>query len=118
MTPVENNLQNDNEKKTDDEGKDFQTKEENIEKLSSEEEIEQLKDKLARTFAEMENQRRRYEKEKEDDGKRGSAAGKRGGHPARPADLPSIIRDLTMVNAWSPPPWVPQLCVDQDLTRW
>tara|TARA_B100002052_G_C15847537_1_gene583291 strand:- start:456 stop:1103 length:648 start_codon:yes stop_codon:yes gene_type:complete len=63
---TENNLQNDNEKKTDDEGKDFQTKEENIEKLSSEEEIEQLKDKLARTFAEMENQRRRYEKEKED----------------------------------------------------
>ncbi len=63
---TENNIQNDNEKKTDDEGKDFQTKEENIEKLSSEEEIEQLKDKLARTFAEMENQRRRYEKEKED----------------------------------------------------
>ncbi len=63
---TENNLQNDNEKKTDDEDKDFQTKEENIEKLSSEEEIEQLKDKLARTFAEMENQRRRYEKEKED----------------------------------------------------
>ena len=39
-------------------------KEEN--KLSSEEEIENLKDKLARTFAEMENQRRRYEKEKDD----------------------------------------------------
>ncbi len=66
QSETENNLQNDNEKKTDDEGKDFQTKEENIEKLSSEEEIEQLKDKLARTFAEMENQRRRYEKEKED----------------------------------------------------
>jgi len=63
---TENNLQNNNEKKTDDEDKDFQTKEENIEKLSPEEEIEQLKDKLARTFAEMENQRRRYEKEKED----------------------------------------------------
>ncbi len=66
QSETENNIQNDNEKKTDDEGKDFQTKEENIEKLSSEEEIEQLKDKLARTFAEMENQRRRYEKEKED----------------------------------------------------
>ena len=63
---TENNLQNNNEKKTDNEDKDFQTKEENIEKLSPEEEIEQLKDKLARTFAEMENQRRRYEKEKED----------------------------------------------------
>ena len=35
-------------------------------KLSPEEEIENLKDKLARTFAEMENQRRRYEKEKDD----------------------------------------------------
>ncbi len=35
-------------------------------KLTSEEEIETLKDKLARTFAEMENQRRRFEKEKED----------------------------------------------------
>ena len=34
--------------------------------LSPEEEIEKLKDKLTRTFAEMENQRRRYEKEKDD----------------------------------------------------
>ena len=34
--------------------------------LSPEEELTNLKDKLARTFAEMENQRRRYEKEKED----------------------------------------------------
>ena len=36
------------------------------EKLSPEKEVEVLKDKLARTFAEMENQRRRYEKEKEE----------------------------------------------------
>ena len=36
------------------------------EKLFPEEELETLKDKLARTFAEMENQRRRFEKEKED----------------------------------------------------
>ena len=36
------------------------------EKLSPEEELVNIKDKLARTFAEMENQRRRYEKEKED----------------------------------------------------
>ena len=35
-------------------------------KLTPEEEIETLKDKLARTFAEMENQRRRFEKEKND----------------------------------------------------
>ena len=34
--------------------------------LSPEEEINNLKDKLTRTFAEMENQRRRFEKEKED----------------------------------------------------
>jgi molecular chaperone GrpE len=34
--------------------------------LSPEEKIEELEDKLARTFAEMENQRRRFEKEKED----------------------------------------------------
>jgi molecular chaperone GrpE len=34
--------------------------------LSSEEKIIELEDKLARTFAEMENQRRRFEKEKDD----------------------------------------------------
>ncbi len=34
--------------------------------ITTEEEIENLKDKLARTFAEMENQRRRFEKEKDD----------------------------------------------------
>tara|TARA_B100001996_G_scaffold230611_1_gene177877 strand:+ start:348 stop:977 length:630 start_codon:yes stop_codon:yes gene_type:complete len=36
------------------------------EKLSPEKEVEVLKDKLARSFAELENQRRRYEKEKDD----------------------------------------------------
>ena len=35
-------------------------------KLSPEEEIDSLKDKLTRTFAEMENQRRRFEKEKKE----------------------------------------------------
>ena len=34
--------------------------------LSSEDKIRELEDKLARTYAEMENQRRRFEKEKED----------------------------------------------------
>ena len=34
--------------------------------LSPEEKIKELEDKLIRTFAEMENQRRRFEKEKED----------------------------------------------------
>ena len=38
----------------------------NLEELTPEKEIEILKDKVARTFAEMENQRRRYEKEKDD----------------------------------------------------
>ena len=42
-----------------------EVKEEKIE-ISTEEEIENLKDKLSRAFAEMENQRRRFEKEKED----------------------------------------------------
>ena len=36
------------------------------EELSPEEKIKELEDKLARTYAEMENQRRRYEKEKDD----------------------------------------------------
>ena len=46
-----------------------QNSDENLEdkkELSPEEEIDNLKDRLARTFAEMENQRRRFEKEKED----------------------------------------------------
>ncbi|WP_440911070.1 nucleotide exchange factor GrpE [Candidatus Pelagibacter sp.] len=42
-----------------------ETKEE-IKEPSPEEKIAELEDKLARTFAEMENQRRRFEKEKED----------------------------------------------------
>ena len=40
--------------------------EDNKKELTPEEEIYNLKDKLARTFAEMENQRRRFEKERED----------------------------------------------------
>jgi molecular chaperone GrpE len=53
----ENNSTNNNEN--------LEDKEEE-KKLSLEEEIDSLKDKLTRTFAEMENQRRRFEKEKED----------------------------------------------------
>ena len=45
--------------------KKFATSEE-IKEISPEEKIAQLEDKITRTFAEMENQRRRYEKEKED----------------------------------------------------
>ena len=40
--------------------------EEDIKEITPEEKIKELEDKLARTFAEMENQRRRFEKEKED----------------------------------------------------
>ena len=46
-------------------GENLEDKEQKKE-ISPEEEVESLKDKLARTFAEMENQRRRFEKEKED----------------------------------------------------
>ena len=42
-----------------------ETKEE-IKEPTPDEKIAELEDKLARTFAEMENQRRRFEKEKED----------------------------------------------------
>ena len=37
-----------------------------IKKISPEEKIIELEDKVARAFAEMENQRRRFEKERED----------------------------------------------------
>ncbi len=41
-------------------------KKEEEEQLSPEDDIANLKDKIARTFAEMENQRRRFEKEKDE----------------------------------------------------
>ena len=49
-----------NKQETDQESK------EEIKEPSPEEKIAELEDKVARTFAEMENQRRRFEKEKED----------------------------------------------------
>ena len=67
----ENNNQSE-ETNIDTEEKNSKNSKENLEDkdqkkdLSPEEEIEKLKDKLTRTFAEMENQRRRYEKEKDD----------------------------------------------------
>ena len=60
-----NSIQND-DNKSDDNKKNLEIKDESLEKITPEKEIEELKDKLARTFAEMENQRRRYEKEKDD----------------------------------------------------
>jgi len=53
------------DKQSEDKQEENKGTEEKIE-LSLEEKIEELEDKLARTFAEMENQRRRFEKEKED----------------------------------------------------
>ena len=41
-------------------------KNQEIKKISSEEKIKELEDKLTRTLAEMENQRRRFEKERDD----------------------------------------------------
>tara|TARA_B100001057_G_scaffold9483_1_gene8877 strand:- start:748 stop:1392 length:645 start_codon:yes stop_codon:yes gene_type:complete len=53
--------------KNEEEFKDTSSEENPKEKeLTPEEKIVELEDKLARTFAEMENQRRRFEKEKED----------------------------------------------------
>ena len=54
------NLQSENSQEIKQESKE-ETKD-----LSPEEKITELEDKVARTFAEMENQRRRFEKEKED----------------------------------------------------
>src|SRR6056300_871965 len=53
------------DKQSEDKQEENKVVEEKIE-LSPEEKIKELEDKLARTFAEMENQRRRFEKEKED----------------------------------------------------
>ena len=53
------------DKQPDDKQEEIKEIEEKVE-LSPEEKIKELEDKLARTFAEMENQRRRFEKEKDD----------------------------------------------------
>ena len=59
------NENNEADKKSDDNKEENKVVEENKE-LTPEERIKELEDKLARTFAEMENQRRRFEKEKDD----------------------------------------------------
>tara|TARA_B100001123_G_C14915149_1_gene869399 strand:- start:22 stop:609 length:588 start_codon:yes stop_codon:yes gene_type:complete len=46
--------------------KDKTEEKEEIQEISNEDKIKELEDKLARTLAEMENQRRRFEKERED----------------------------------------------------
>ena len=57
---LEENLDNEINQNTDQEAK------EEIKEPTPEEKITELEDKVVRTFAEMENQRRRFEKEKED----------------------------------------------------
>ena len=57
---TEENLEAENKQETVEEQK------EEIKELTPEEKISELEDKVARIFAEMENQRRRFEKEKED----------------------------------------------------
>ena len=57
--PEENSVE-ENKQETD------QKPKEEIKEPTPEEKIAELEDKVARTFAEMENQRRRFEKEKED----------------------------------------------------
>ncbi len=61
------NLKDENsELSTDNQASEETEKKEEEEQLSPEDEIASLKDKVARTFAEMENQRRRFEKEKDE----------------------------------------------------
>ena len=59
------NENNEADQKSGDKDEEIKDAEEKVE-LSPEEKIKELEDKLARTFAEMENQRRRFEKEKDD----------------------------------------------------
>ena len=67
----EENIKNDKEisKKDNDiktENKSENSSSDDKKELSPEERILELEDKIARTFAEMENQRRRFEKEKDE----------------------------------------------------
>ena len=64
-TPETSNENIEADKKSGDKEEENKNVEEKKE-LSPEEKIKELEDKLARTFAEMENQRRRFEKEKDD----------------------------------------------------
>ena len=66
VTENEEIKKNLNDDKPDQSGGDDLKEDNKIEEISSEEKITELEDKLARTFAEMENQRRRFEKEKID----------------------------------------------------
>ena len=59
-TQPQENLESESKQDTDQEAK------EEVKEITPEEKIAELEDKVVRTFAEMENQRRRFEKEKEE----------------------------------------------------
>ena len=59
-------LKNDDLNKKEELKNDDLNKKEELKEITPEEKIVELEDKITRTFAEMENQRRRFEKEKED----------------------------------------------------
>ena len=64
---LDNNSSEENDLEQTQEESNLEGKDENqIEEKNPDEKILELEDKIARTFAEMENQRRRFEKEKED----------------------------------------------------
>ncbi len=56
----------DNEEKIPETEQNSSLQKEEIKEITPEEKIKELEDKIVRTFAEMENQRRRFEKEKDD----------------------------------------------------
>ncbi len=62
----EENLTKENKQETDQETEIDQEAKQEVKELTPEQKIAELEDKVTRTFAEMENQRRRFEKEKED----------------------------------------------------
>ena len=65
-TKAEPSIKNSEAEKQSDESQENLNNVEEKKEFSPEEKIKELEDKLARTFAEMENQRRRFEKEKDD----------------------------------------------------
>jgi molecular chaperone GrpE len=62
----QNETSNENEEVKEEVAENLEEQDKTAQEVSPEEKIKELEDKVTRTFAEMENQRRRFEKEKED----------------------------------------------------
>ena len=62
----QNETSNENEEVKEEVAENAEEQDNTTQEVSTEEKIKELEDKVIRTFAEMENQRRRFEKEKED----------------------------------------------------